>query len=546
MSTSASSPQDRHDGPQAAVAVPTTLHSHRWKRWAICFAILAVLAAAVVISIPSIKTALNTVSTDDAYVNGHTTYVAPRVAGQVERVLVDDNMRVNAARFKLGDEAISKLRIANVPETILSKLSPLKDKEFAQEGFVREIAGVLDFDEMDRWKSLIMNDAVNTNALLVELDPKPYQIQVNIKLAALIAAKADLRAAESEVRGTLAQLRSQRWKLQTSMEQVDNQVALLKARVAAIRSREATLVLAKQDLERAKTQFDKGVASKQVYDAAVEAVAVADAQAKQAEEETRQVRVSLGLPPTSPNGDLTSVPEDLNQTFSTVRQAVADLIRIAAQVGLPLSKSEATPKQVLDEFRSRDANRDVDRIFATLIPEAPAVKQAEAKVLQAQRDLDQAVLNLEYCKVFAEIDGVVTRRNVNRGNNVQAGQQLMAVRSLKEIWIDANFKETQLADLRIGQHVDIYADTYGNRSFSGHITGFTYGTGSTLALLPPQNATGNFVKVVQRLPVRIELDDYDPEGDTLFAGLSVTPYVDLKRAPTGPNAGHRLQGGSPP
>ena len=211
---------------------------------------------------------------------------------------------------------------------------------------------------------------------------------------------------------------------------------------------------------------------------------------------------------------------------------------------MPLSKSEATPKQVLDEFRSRDANRDVDRIFATLIPEAPAVKQAEAKVLQAQRDLDQAVLNLEYCKVFAEIDGVVTRRNVNRGNNVQAGQQLMAVRSLKEIWIDANFKETQLVDLRIGQHVDVYADTYGSRVFPGHITGFTYGTGSTLALLPPQNATGNFVKVVQRLPVRIELDDYDPEGDTLFAGLSVfcrrtstsrkRPSRGVRRAPPAP------------
>ena len=101
---------------------------------------------------------------------------------------------------------------------------------------------------------------------------------------------------------------------------------------------------------------------------------------------------------------------------------------------------------------------------------------------------------------------------------------------------------SELAELRIGQRVEVYADTYGSRRvFRGRITGFTYGTGSTLALLPPQNATGNFVKVVQRLPVRIELDDYDPDADTLFAGLSVTPYVYVKEPPTGPNAGRRLQ-----
>src|SRR5207244_12711810 len=127
-------------------------------------------------------------------------------------------------------------------------------------------------------------------------------------------------------------------------------------------------------------------------------------------------------------------------------------------------------------------------------------------------------------------------------NNVQVGQSLMAIRSLRDIWIDANFKETQLRNLRIGQHVDLEADMYGGkRKFDGRISGFTMGTGSTLALLPPQNATGNFVKVVQRLPVRIELVDYDPDQTTLFIGLSVTPYVHVNEKPTGPDAGKLLQ-----
>ena len=161
--------------------------------------------------------------------------------------------------------------------------------------------------------------------------------------------------------------------------------------------------------------------------------------------------------------------------------------------------------------------------------------QANAALEQARHDLEQAELNLRYCDIVSEIDGVVTSRNVNPGNDVQSGQSLMAVRSVNEIWIDANFKETQLADLRIGQRVRCEVDMYGSRrEFEGRITGFTMGTGQTLALLPPQNATGNFVKIVQRLPVRIELTDYDPSRIPLFVGLSVTPYVYYKEAPSGP------------
>src|SRR3974390_3448176 len=118
----------------------------------------------------------------------------------------------------------------------------------------------------------------------------------------------------------------------------------------------------------------------------------------------------------------------------------------------------------------------------------------------------------------------------------------MAVRSLTEIGIDANVKETQLAELRIGQRVKVEVDMYGGRrEFAGRITGFTMGTGQTLALLPPQNATGNFVKIVQRLPVKIELTDYDPEQSPLFIGLSVVPYVYVYEPPAGPHAGEVLQ-----
>jgi len=236
------------------------------------------------------------------------------------------------------------------------------------------------------------------------------------------------------------------------------------------------------------------------------------------------------------------MPDNLDQVFSSVREALAALLQSAAQLGVVPPTYDLTPKQLVDWFYKRNPSGNIDVIYAQIIKNAPNLKQAQAVVDQAQSDVDQAKLDLRYCTIVSEIDGVVTRRNVNPGNYLQVGQSLMAVRSLKDMWIDANFKETELRQLRIGQHVDIEADMYGeHRKFEGRISGFTMGTGSTLALLPAQNATGNFVKVVQRLPVRVDLVNYDPDKGTLFVGLSVEPVVDIVNPPTGPDAGKFLQ-----
>jgi len=252
-----------------------------------------------------------------------------------------------------------------------------------------------------------------------------------------------------------------------------------------------------------------------------------------------QTRASLGLPAQPDGGgDLGQTPPDLDETFASVLQAQAGLIQSAAQLGV-VHTFDQSPKAMLDQFQKLG---EIDSTFAQFATSAPAVKQAEAKLEAARRDLAQAELDLRYCDITAEIDGFVTRRNVNPGNYVQVGQNLMAVRSLNEIWVDANFKETELRDLRIGQPVDLYVDMYGGKHvFKGRIAGFTMGTGSTLALLPPENATGNYIKVVQRLPVRIELVDYNADQLPLFIGTSVVPYVDFKKPPTGPDAGKFLQ-----
>lgn len=450
------------------------------RKWLLgCAAGVGVCGAAYFL-IPWLNLAWTTVSTDDAYVNGYVTFVAARVPGQVTKVLVDDNVRV-----KKGD-------------------------------------------------------------VLVRLDKEPYHVQVNIKKAAVTAAETDLLAAQAQVHGLAAQTRANRFKLEHAIESVNNQIANLRAAAATLNSRKANLELAQKNLERGEELAPKGTISKEEFDQRKEAVKVAAAAVEQALQQAYAIRVSLGLPTVPPDKkELTDAPADLDQNFSTVRQAVAELMQSAAQIGyyFPVSRN-ATPKEVVAAFHKQDPKGDVDRIYERLLETAPIVKQAQAKVLQARRDLEQAELNLRYTDVVSEIDGVVTRRNVNPGNNLTAGQNLMAVRSITEIWIDANFKETQLADLRIGQPVKIEVDMYGSRKeYEGRITGFTMGTGQTLALLPPQNATGNFVKIVQRLPVKIELNTYDPEQAPLFVGLSVTPYVYFRAPLIGddPGKGKALQ-----
>jgi membrane fusion protein (multidrug efflux system) len=427
--------------------------------------------------VPWARTAMTTVSTDDAYVNGHVTFVAPRVPGQVMKVFVDDNQRV-----KKGD-------------------------------------------------------------VLVQLDKEPYEVQVAVKKAAVVEAEADLVAANAQVIGQISQTRADQFSLQHSIETVNTKVANLRAAVATLESKKASLELAKANLRRGEDMAPVGALSKEDLDVRRQTMAVDEAEVNQALQDVYALRVDLGLPaePTDEK-DLTYAPPNLDQNFSSVRQALANLIQSGAKVGIFPDEWDATPQKVIDDFFKRYPKDSLAQIVQHVASDAPALKQAQAKLDKARRDLDQAQLDLKYCDVVSEIDGVVTRRNINPGNNVQAGQSLMAVRSVTEIWIDANFKETQLADLRIGQPVRCEVDMYeGRHEFQGRISGFTMGTGQTLDLLPPQNATGNFVKIVQRLPVRIELTDYDPKKAALFVGLSVTPYVYYKELPTGPNAGEVLQ-----
>jgi membrane fusion protein (multidrug efflux system) len=395
---------------------------------------------------------MNTISTEDAYVNGHVTFVAPRVSGQVMKVLVNDNNRV-----KKGD-------------------------------------------------------------LLVQLDKEPFQVQVALKRAAVRAAEANLAAAESKARGLEAQLGAQRWKLQNASEQVDAQVALLRSQVAALRSQEATLDRARADFKRAQGLLPSHTMSREEYDLREQQVRVAAASLAQAQEAIAQTRVSLGLAPQPEKGkELTDVPPDLNQTFSAVRMTLADCMQTMTQLGLPLGSIDLTPNQALEEFRRLDKDGDFEQIAKDLIPKVPFVLQAKVALEQARHDLELAELNLRYCDIVSEIDGVVVGRNVNPGNTVQAGQALMVVRSLTEIWIGANFKgdATGPADRPAramrGGHVRQ------PQRVRGGLPGSPWGPADAL-LLPAQRHYRQLRQDRPAVAGRVKLTDYDPDRGLCSSG----------------------------
>jgi membrane fusion protein (multidrug efflux system) len=248
---------------------------------------------------------------------------------------------------------------------------------------------------------------------------------------------------------------------------------------------QANFVKAQKDLARYKSLVDRDEVSKQDYDAAV---AAADANAAQVE---------------AGRAAVVEAQHNLDQSVAQVEQARAQLA--TATVQLRQNEQTRVRQQAVSAAR---------------------LKQAQATVQQRRADVEQAKLNLDYTIIKASVDGVVSRKSVEPGMQISAGQQLMALVPLDDIWVTANFKETQLRKMRVHQKVEIEVDTYGrSHKYRAHIDSIAAASGAKFNLLPPENATGNYVKVVQRIPVKIVFEPGENREHLLVPGMSVTPTV---------------------
>lgn len=341
---------------------------------------------------------------------------------------------------------------------------------------------------------VVDNQAVKANDVLVEIDPRDYELAVARAEADLASADAAAKAAQSDIPVTSAAATSGQHiaeagtgSAEAALQAAEREVDAANAKVASAQARvteaQAQATRVQQDLERLRPLAAKDEIPRQQFEAAQTAVTAAKAGVESAEAAVRQ--------------------EQANVQVTTARRAqVASGLRQAQAQ----NQAAATAPQQIAQIRARAG-------------------VAEAAVQQARAMLEQAKLNLERTTVRAPADGVVTRRALEVGQVVQPGQALLAVTALTDVWIVANFKETQLRDLRPGQKATVSVDAYGGRDYSGHVESISAATGATFSLLPPDNASGNFVKVVQRVPVRIILDKAESGAEVLRPGMSVTVSV---------------------
>jgi membrane fusion protein (multidrug efflux system) len=325
------------------------------------------------------------------------------------------------------------------------------------------------------------NQYVTAGTVLAEIDPRDYQVAVDQAKAQLADAQATAQASNINVPITSVNTTSQ---VSVSEADVENARAGIvaaqqqyDAAKAQLDQAEANDVKAQNDLERYRQLVEKQEISRQLYDSAVAAARASTATVAAA-------RASAA-----------AAAQQVTQAQSKLAQANANLQY--AQTG---------PKQV-----------------ATIRARALS---ADATAQQKEAALEQALLNLQYTKIIAPVNGVVTK-NVEVGMNVQPGQQLFSIVPLDDVWVTANYKETQLKYMRPGQRAEFKVDANG-RTYKGKVDSIAGSSGARTSLLPPENATGNYVKVVQRIPVKIVLDPGENSDHLLRLGMSVEPKVKVK------------------
>jgi len=340
------------------------------------------------------------------------------------------------------------------------------------------------------------NQQVKAGQVLVKLDPADYQVALAQAQAQLATAQATTSVSGVDVPltniNTSAQVNTSRSQVEEgraavgSAQQAANQAqANIESAQAALAARQADYEKAQKDLARYKDLVAKDEISKQEYDAAD-----ASARATAANVEAAKANVTVA-----------------QRTFD---KAMADLGQAKARLDTALV---------------------LERQNAQVRPKQQAASQAryqesQAQVQQGEANVKQAELNLSYTVIKAPVDGVVSKKSAEPGMHLAAGEEIMAVVPLDDVWVTANFKETQLRKMHVGQKVEIEVDTFGSsRKYKGHIQSIAAASGGKFSLLPPENATGNYVKVVQRVPVKILLDPGENQDRRLLPGMSVTPVV---------------------
>lgn len=326
-----------------------------------------------------------------------------------------------------------------------------------------------------------INQPVQAGQTLIQLDPTDYRVMLDRSQADLAQAQAMERAAQTQIPITKINTASQLSASQAGVQDAVAGVSVAEQQFVAAQARiaeaQANYIKAQRDVERYRPLVEKQEISKQQFD---QAIATADA---------------------------------LQATLATAKAAAEAAARQVAQAKTHITQAEA------QQQATRSAPQQIEGQQAR-------AGSAQATAAVAAANVEMAKLNVQYTNIAAPVSGVIGQRNVQIGQQIQPGQQLMSVVPLTDLWVTANFKETQLHHMRVGQKADLRVDST-DQTLKGHVDSFPGATGARYSLLPPENATGNYVKVVQRLSVKLV---FEPNQDTkmLRPGISVDIKVWVK------------------
>lgn len=351
---------------------------------------------------------------------------------------------------------------------------------------------------------LVENDQpVKVGQLLVELDRTDYQVALERAEASLAKVEAEIKAAEALLALTDRQTAAQVSAASTVPPETKDRRRELHHRLQELEKNKiaatADLVTAQKDKERFQSLYDSGVIPERQLDQVLAIYKKARAQLEAIEAEMEAVKASI---------------QALDKTYSRARA----------------------------QLEAAESDRDQIEV------QRHRLQSLRAQRREAAANVELARLNLSYCSIVAPISGYIAQKSVQVGEQIQPGQPLMAIVPLDQVYVEANFKETQLENVRIGQVAEIRADMYPGHVFKGRVVGIRAGTGAAFSLLPPENATGNWIKVVQRIPVKIALDSSPTERLPLRLGasLKVTIFTGDKGGPLLLGSTSSTHGSSPP
>lgn len=437
-------------------------------------------------------------STDDAQINGHIVMVTARVAGHIHRVYVDNTDRVEAGQLLVQIDR----------RDLLQALRKSQGDLATQIATASAASNEVEITMQTAPSSLMQATAATQIALLGEATAQTQlasaQAQIVAAEAAVKAAHDDIQSAQTDYEAAVAQV-----------EAAQAQVAIAQADVVAAKSNAQTQ---SREADRYKYMLQQGAVSRQQYENMVNINTSAQSSLRSSQSQLQASRVAVEQAISHREGAqamLARANSKLVSSMAGLTQARAGAQ--AAEVGSEQARSKTSQAQA--------AQAGTQTVEPQIRASENQLKAAAAKIAQSRASVDTAELNLSYTSVYAAKKGEIVSRNVNQGQYVQPGQALMAIVPLHDVWVTANFKETQIEHMKPGQRADIKVDTYSGKTFRGKVKGIEAASGERLSLLPPQNATGNFVKVVQRIPVRIVFDQTIPEKIVFRPGQNVVVTV---------------------